>query len=467
MPNPSPALPGSAEYDVGSGYDEAFEAPGRLRPAYEAVFSRLAGRDLDALTASLNDLLTERDVTFTGEDPHAFRVDPIPRILSAAEWADLTAGLAQRMRALDAFVADLYGERRVVAEGIIPERVVAGTSYFERDLKDTALPGAWVTLAGLDVVRDAEGRFRVLEDNLRTPSGLAYALAAATALADVLGLEHDDDDVRATLRSALRGCMEAAAPDVEGELVLLSDGPQNAAWYDHQALASIADLELVGAEDLRRRGDRLELNDGRRVRAVYRRTDQDEVRTPSGELTPLAELMLEPLRSGQLGMVSRYGAGAADDKFVYAYVDDLVRFYLEEEPTVRSVQTYDVLDQARREEALDRVRELVVKPRDGQGGQGVVVGPTATDEELDAARAAIVSAPEDWIVQEVVMLSTHPTVVDGRLEPRHVDLRPFVLYDGTDVTVPRVGLTRVALEEGSMVVNSSRAGGAKATWVTD
>lgn len=466
-------VPGADDYGNGAGparapYDEAFAGPGEPRPSYRHVLDALGRSDLDAVTDEVNASLADRDVTFGGDDPHPFRVDPVPRILTGEEWERLTRGLRQRVRALDALVEDAYGEQRAVRAGVVPERVVVGSSYYERDLEGHQPPGAWLGIAGIDVVRDADGRFRVLEDNTRTPSGISYALAAADAVAEVLGVDHDGAAVRRELRALLRQGLEASAPDVEGELVLLSDGPDNSAWFDHRTLASIAGLELVGLSDLRRRGERIELADGRRVRAVYRRTDQDEVREPSGELTPIAELMLPALKAGQVGMTNRFGAGVADDKNVYAYVDDLVRFYLDEEPEVPSVATYDLLDEARREHVLDRLDELVVKPRDGQGGEGVVVGPTAGREEIATARAAIAEAPEDWVVQDVVTLSTHPTVVDGALEPRHVDLRVFVFCRGRDASsasVPPLGLTRVALEPGSMVVNSSRDGGAKATWV--
>lgn len=453
-------------YDAGEAYDEVFARPGEVRDLYADVIGRLETTDLDALTRRVNDRLASQGVVFGGDDAHPFRVDPVPRLLAEDEWDLLARGVEQRTEALDAFVADAYGERRAVAAGVVPERVLTDTHYFEKDLLGCPPPpGGWVNVAGFDLVRDRTGTFRVLEDNLRTPSGLAYAEAANDAVTDVADLGLDRGSYLQAGADALRRALEGAAPDADGELVLLSDGEQNSAWYEHRRLAEAAGLRLALAEDLHLDGGRVRLPDGVPVRAFYRRSDADEVRDEQGALTPLAAVVLEAVAEGRVGMVNRYGTGVGDDKMLYGYVDDLVRFYLDEEPLLPSVTTYDLLDDDRRTAALEKLPELVAKPRDGQGGQGVVVGPAASADEVDQARAAILEDPESWIVQEVVDLSTCPVVVDGHLEPRHVDLRVFAVRDPGGVTAVRGGLTRVALAPGSMVVNSSRQGGAKATWV--
>lgn len=417
----------------------------------------------DELSRRVNAVLEERGVRFGGAGGHAFRADPVPRVLDAEEWDVLSDGLAQRIRALDAFVADVYSERRCVADGVVPAEVLDATPYLEQDLTGSApVAGAWISVAGFDVVRDEDGALLVLEDNVRTPSGMAYAMAVSEAVAQVLGVRPPSDLGECT--SALRRCLEATNPGVEGALVLLTDGPENSAYYEHRRLADEAGLELVELDDLRRDGDRLELADGTPVRAVYRRTEQDGL-VPGDPAADVAGLLLEPWRAGRVGMVNCYGTGVADDKSVHAHVDDMVRYYLGQEPRVRSVRTYDLTDADRLQEALDRLPELVAKPRDGAGGEGVVIGPAASAEQLAATREAMRGEPRRWIVQDVVSLSTQPTIVDGVPQPRHVDLRPFVFFDGHEVTVPRGGLTRVALEEGQMVVNSSQDGGAKATWV--
>lgn len=420
-------------------------------------------QERDDLTRRVNALLEDRGVRFGGVEGHSFRADPVPRTLAEAEWDGLTTGLAQRIRALDAFVADVYGDRACVAEGVVPERVLDATPYLESDLRGSApAAGAWISVAGFDLVRDDDGSLLVLEDNVRTPSGVAYAMAVSEAVSEVLGV--DPPSGLEESASALRRCLEATNPGTEGALALLTDGPTNSAYYEHQRLAREAGLELVELDGLVPDGGGLRLTDGTPVRAVYRRTGQDQLEASDPEHDVAARLV-GPWRAGRLGMVNCFGTGVADDKSVYAYVEDMVRFYLREEPRVRSVSTYDLLDAARLEEALDRLPELVAKPRDGAGGEGVVIGPAATADELAATREALRAEPHLWIVQDVVSLSTQPTVVGGELQPRHVDLRPFVYFDGEEVTVPTGGLTRVAMEEGQMVVNSSQDGGAKATWV--
>src|SRR6478735_6085558 len=340
-------------------------------------------RERDALTREANRLVEERGVRFGGEEGHAFRVDPVPRILPREEWDQVAAGVRQRVRALEAFLDDVYGERRTIADGVVPERVVDGSSYFERDLVGLRpAGGARISVAGLDLVRDADGRFLVLEDNVRTPSGIAYAMAASEAVGDVLDVESPAPAIAEEVSAALRRCMEAAAPDVDGELVLLSSGEHNSAFYEHRTIAEMADLVLATPDQLRSRGGRVELSDGRRVR-----TDDDWVRDESGELTHLAELLLGPLGDGAVGMANWFGTGVADDKSVYPYVDEMVRYFLQEEPLLPSVRTYDLADPERLKEVLDRLDELVVKPRDGHGGQGVVVGPSARPEEIEEARA--------------------------------------------------------------------------------
>jgi uncharacterized circularly permuted ATP-grasp superfamily protein len=442
---------------------------GYVGPVRETNGADLVGRDpreRDDLTREVNRLLEQRGVRVGQGEGHPFQVDPVPRILEAEEWRQVAAGVAQRVRALECFLDDVYGDRQVVAEGVVPERIVSGSGFLERDLLGVSPPhGVRIAIAGLDVVRDDAGRFRVLEDNACNPSGIAYAMAVSDAVAEVLGVESPPTEIGNALPALLRGCLAAAAPDVEGVLVLLTEGPANSAYYEHQRIAEVAGLVLAELGDLRRSGPRVLLRDGRRVRSVYRRTGDERLRDQHGDLTPAAELLLDPMRVGRVGVVNWYGVGVADDKSVYGYVDDFIGYYLGEVPAVPSVRTYDLLEADLLAEVLDRLEDLVVKPRDGYGGDGVVVGPVATPAELDEARTAIREDPAAWIAQDVVSLSTHPTIIDGELEPRHVDLRPFAFNDGREVVVPAGGLTRVALHAGEVIVNSSRDGGGKATWV--
>ena len=457
---------GAIDYSVGTHFDEAFARAGEPRGHYVDLLTALGGTDLDALEDLVTGHVRHSGVTFGEGAP--FVIDPVPRLITAAEWAELETGLAQRVRALDAFVADVYGARWIVQAGVVPERVLDGIGFQEADMRDVPRPpAAWIGVAGLDVVRGDDGHFRVLEDNVRTPSGMAYALAARRAIAEHLPYAGRRRDIAAELATYLRWAIAASRPDPgqDGIAVLLTDGPANSAYFEHRELAALAEVKLVGPGDLVKRGERICLRDGRRVQVIYRRTNEDRLRGDDGEPTALGELLLDALRAGTVAVVNAFGTGVADDKAIYPYVDDMVRFYLREDPIVRSVPTWDLGEAQARAEVLDRLDEVVIKPRDGYGGTGVVIGPHASGEQLREVCEAVERRPEGWVAQELVRLSSHPTVVDGRLVPRHVDCRPFVFYDGLRPRALPGGLTRVALEEGELVVNSSRGGGGKDTWV--
>jgi uncharacterized circularly permuted ATP-grasp superfamily protein len=436
-------------------WDEAFTAGGEVRPHYAGVVARLEGTDLDAGVREVRGECAARGCLF---DADPFRVDLVPRVLTAAEWDALACGLEQRVRALDAFIADVYAERRCVAEGVVPARVVEGAEHHEPQLAALPAPPLRVALAGLDVIRTPEGEFQVLEDNLRTPSGLAYAFAARAAVQPRLAGPGVPEPVpfQPAAVAALGRALRAAAPAVEGEprVVLLSDGDGNTAYWEHAMLAEQLGVPVVTLDEL----------DLDAVDVVYRRTTDDRL-TEGGATTAVGAALLPALRTGRVACVNALGNGVADDKLVHAYVEDMVRFYLGEEPRVRSVPTFDPARAECREELLDRLDEVVVKPRDGYGGWGVFVGPLAAPRERDAVAAALLDRPDAYIAQETVFFSTHPTVVDGGLEPRHVDLRAFVTFDGERAEALPGGLTRVAYRAGELVVNSSQGGGGKDTWV--
>ncbi len=322
----------------------------------------------------------------------------------------------------------------------------------------------------MDMVRGASGELMVLEDNCRTPSGLAYALAAREAVAPAYAGAPAIRDFGAELGDVLGRALAGARPagaHPDGALVLLSDGPHNTAWWEHQRLAALIGVPVVLTEQLALHGDHLVHREtGAPIAVAYRRTDIDRLRDDEGRPTSLGSLLLPALEAGTLGLLNWFGTGVADDKRVHERVDDLTRYYLGEEPLIRSVPTLNLAEPAALQEALERAGELVLKPRDGHGGHGVCIGPSADAAELERTRAAVRAQPDQWIAQEVVALSTHPTVIDGALAPRHVDLRPFVIATGArHWEVLPGGLTRVALTEGEMVVNSSRGGGGKDTWV--
>ena len=447
-------------------YDEAYERPGVPRAHYADLLADLRGTDLRELAEQAADWVDVYGVTFAGAP---FAIDPVPRVLTAAEWSELEAGLVQRVRALNAFVRDVHGPRAIVEAGVVPPVLVASADHHEPAMAGMAEHEANpIAVAGLDVVRDPDGRFLVLEDNLRTPSGVAYAAAARQASEALFPERPPLRDVSCGF-DLLGAALRAAADGVEDPFVVqVSDGPGNSAWYEHQAVSERLGIPLVGVDDL-------DVDDGglvacvddeqRPVDVVYRRTNDERLIDADGRPTPLGAVLVEPLRRGRVACANAFGAGVADDKLAHAYVERMIDFYLGQEPLVRSVPTFDLADPAAREEVLDRIDEMVVKPRSESGGEGVVIGPHAAGEDRERTIRAIEEDPEAFVAQETVWLSRHPTIVDGRLEPRHVDLRAFAFVIGERVAALPGGLTRVALDPGALVVNSSQDGGAKDTWV--
>lgn len=420
----------------------------------------LGGHAPGELAAAAQAAMDRAGVTFGAKGDARFHFDPVPRVIEAAEWAVLEDGLAQRVRALDAYCADAYGERRIVRDGVVPARVLESTETYEPSLAGLTLP-LWVGIAGLDVVRAPDGRFLVLEDNLRTPSGMAYAVAARIATKLLLdpGAASAPRALSA-LPEMLAGTFAAVAPTPGPRTVVLTDGSDNPAYWEHGRLAQALGVPLVEPADLEVTEDGLRRHGGEPIDVVYRRTDADRVDTDVGRL------LLGPWVAGQVGLVNALGVGVGDDKLAHAYVEDMVRYYLAEEPAIASVRTFDLGRADTLEEALDRLDELVVKPRSLYGGEGVVICPHAERADVERLRKAVRAAPADYVAQELIELSLHSTVIDGELAPRHVDLRPYVFLgaEGEAQVLPG-GLTRVAFNEGALVVNSSQNGGAKDTWV--
>ncbi|MBE2314832.1 circularly permuted type 2 ATP-grasp protein [Solirubrobacter sp. CPCC 204708] len=456
-------------------YDEAFTQDGAVRAAYRAGLEAVLRAEPAELPGRVSRTLRRAGVRFSSvEGDLEFYVDPVPRVITASEWEPVKRGLAQRVRALNAFVADVYGEQRIVSEGVVPAWVLESADYFEPEMRGVRPPGnVWIGVAGLDLVRDCDGSWLVLEDNVRTPSGFAYLHATRRAL-----LEHIDVPPDATPRpldgeiDLLADTLRAVAPSsARGRrapvAALLTDGERNSAYWEHGWLSRQLGIPLVEPHELEVREDDCVwlkprgLREARRIDVLYRRTNADRVDSD------LARMLLPAVRAGRLGLVNQYGTGVADDKLTHAYVEDMIRFYVEEEPILRSVPTYDLSQPAQLEEALDVFDQLVLKPRAGHGGVGVLIAPRSSPAEIEATRKAVLADPSAWIAQRMIMLSTHPTVVDGGgLAPRHIDLRPFVfLGEGCNPRVLPGGLTRVARSEGALVVNSSQNGGAKDTWV--
>jgi uncharacterized circularly permuted ATP-grasp superfamily protein len=406
-----------------------------------------------------------------------FPTDLIPRIIEAAEWDVVARGVAQRVRALEAFLADVYGEKKVVEDGVVPQRVLITSKYFERHAYGIQpANGVRIHVAGIDLIRDEQGRFRVLEDNVRIPSGVSYVLenrrATMQALPELFSgvRARTVSDYPSKLLQALRRAAPAGVSDPT--IVLLTPGAYNAAYFEHTLLARTMGVELVEGRDLVCSNNQVRMrttSGERRVDVIYRRVDDaflDPVHFIPNSVLGCPGL-LTAARAGNVTIANAVGNGVADDKLLYTYVPDLVRYYLSEEPLIDNVDTFRLEEPAHLAEVIDRLDELVLKPVDGSGGKGIVIGPQADRAELDILRAKVIDDPRGWIAQQVVHLSTVPTVIGDKIAPRHVDLRPFAVSDGDDVWVLPGGLTRVALPEGSLVVNSSQGGGSKDTLVLD
>ncbi|MDR8018634.1 circularly permuted type 2 ATP-grasp protein [Nesterenkonia aerolata] len=472
-----------ADYSAGmarsTAYDEMFTREGTLREDYrrvDDVLATLSLSDVEARMETMARSFLDRGVTFdfAGEE-RAWPLDIVPRVIPAAEWSTLSVGVAQRVRALEAFLNDVYGRMEIVRDGVVPRTLITSSAHFHREVHGFSTPaGVRVHISGIDLVRDDAGNFRVLEDNVRVPSGVSYVLENRTAIAKGLpevfsgtGIRPVEEYPRRLLWALRRTAPEGVH---DPTVVVLTPGVYNSAYFEHTLLAGMMGVELVEGRDLVCRGNRVYMRTTageQRVDVIYKRLDDDF-------LDPLqfrADSMLgvpglvNVARAGNVTIANAVGNGVADDKLVYTYVPDIIRYYLGEEPIIPNVETFRLEEPEAREEVMDRLDELVLKPVDGSGGKGLVIGPQASAEELAELRSKVLQDPRGWIAQPVLQLSTVPTLAESAIGPRHVDLRPFAVNDGDDVWVLPGGLTRVALEEGSLVVNSSQGGGSKDTWV--
>jgi uncharacterized circularly permuted ATP-grasp superfamily protein len=469
----------AAERAGNPAWDEMFSTEGMPRAASRTLhdsLQTLSEADLASRATALSREFHEHGVTFSlGGQEAPFPLDLVPRIISAEEWRLVERGVAQRVQALEAFLADVYGEANVLSDGVVPRALVTTSKHFHRAAYGFTPPnGVRVHVSGVDLVRDEDGTFRVLEDNLRCPSGVSYVVENRRTMARVFPKVFASERVRpvADYPARLLAALRAAAPAWRDDprVVVLTPGVHNSAYFEHALLARRMGVELVEGRDLVCRGGSvwMRTTEGeQQVDVVYRRIDDDflhPLHFRQDSVVGCAGL-LNAARAGTVAIANAVGNGVADDKLLYTYVPDLVRYYLGEEAVLPNVDTFRLEDSHQRAAVLDRLDEMVLKPVDGSGGYGLVIGPAATRAELEAVRRAVLASPRSWIAQPVVCLSTAPTLVDGGLVPRHVDLRPFAVNDGERVWVLPGGLTRVALPRGSLVVNSSQGGGSKDTWV--
>ncbi len=473
-----------------SVFDEMLDLSLRPRsgcePVTDAFFSMPSAHFAD-ICARADAMFRRMGVTFNvyGAAAGAERIfpfDPVPRVIDADTWATLEAGLIQRVRALNAFVADVYGEGCILSDGVVPRDLVLGCPQFRRAAVGITPPlGNFVTVAGIDLVRGADGRFFVLEDNVRTPSGVSYVIENRVVMTRLVPALMRSCRVRSVERypADLLQCLKEISPAGRSNptIALLTPGPYNSAFFEHVFLSQQMGIELVEGQDLVCVDRKLYMKDVhglRQIDVLYRRIDDDFldplVFRPDSLLGVAG--LTAVLRSGNAAIANGIGTGVADDKAVYAYTPAMIRYYLAENPILPIVETYLLRDPEVREHVLKHLDRYVVKPTGASGGYGVVIGPKAGEDELAATRERILRDPSGFIAQPVIALSVHPTIIHNasnsgpQLMPRHIDFRPFVLL-GARPRVLAGGLTRVALREGSLIVNSSQGGGSKDTWVLE
>jgi uncharacterized circularly permuted ATP-grasp superfamily protein len=471
-------------YEIDTFFDEMFEGPGHVRPHYRAIHEQLAQMTPDAFDERRREAdasFLYQGITFTvysGDEgiERVFPFDLVPRIIAGDEWAVIERGLRQRVLALNAFLHDVYHDQRFLKDGKIPPELVFGARHFRREMIGIDVPlDTYAHVVGTDLVRDHDGTYYVLEDNLRSPSGVSYMLENRQAMKrtfarlfarhGVRPVEHYPQELLATLRALAR--TRTAEPCV----VLLTPGLHNSAYFEHSFLARQMGIEIVEGRDLVTHDDRVYMRTTQGLKPVdviYRRVDDDF-------LDPLAFRpdsmlgvpgLLNAYRAGNVALANAVGTGVADDKAVYAFVPEMIRYYLAEEPVLQNVPTYLGLDERDRGYILDHIGELVVKAVNESGGYGMLVGPHSSAAEREEFRRRVAANPRNYVAQPTLALSRHPTFDEGTLCGRHVDLRPYILC-GERVTIVPGGLTRVALRRGSLVVNSSQGGGSKDTWVLE
>jgi uncharacterized circularly permuted ATP-grasp superfamily protein len=463
-------------------FDELMDPSGSVRSYYRTVadfFRAMPREELDQKVKSLELLFLKQGVTFTvyGDKQGTERVfpfDPIPRVIPAEEWERVESGLIQRITALNLFLYDIYHEQKILKDGVIPTEVIHGAAHFRPEFVGTSVPrDTYIHVCGTDLIRDRDGRYLVLEDNGRCPSGVSYVLENRSAMKRVLPQLFGNAGVRSvdTYPADLLATLQFIAPrqTAHPNCVLLTPGVYNSAYFEHSFLARQMGIEIVEGRDLLVMDGFVFMRTTRglqQVDVIYRRIDDDflDPRVFRKDSMLGVPGLVEAVRRGNVALANAIGTGVADDKVTYAYVPQMIEYYLGQDPILDQVPTYLAWREDDKKYILENLSELVVKAANESGGYGMLIGPRASKQELEEFRVKIEAAPRNYIAQPVVYFSQHPTLVDGQLEGRHVDLRPFILC-GDSIKVLPGGLTRVALTRGSLVVNSSQGGGSKDTWV--
>jgi uncharacterized circularly permuted ATP-grasp superfamily protein len=469
-------------YILDVAFDEMLDADGRPRPHYQELYHRLMEMPAETLyqrQQAANTAFLNQGITFTvyGDEEGTERIWPydlLPRIITGSEWETIERGLTQRITALNLFLKDLYHDGHILSDGVVPRWLIYSCKHFRREMHDVHVPhDIYVAVDGTDLVRLPDGRFAVLEDNLRVPSGVSYMLTNRQVMKRTFPSLFGSYGVRPIdhYGQALLGTLFWLAPAGRPEpvIALLTPGVYNSAYFEHAFLARQMGIELVEGRDLLVHDNVVHMRTTgglKRIDVIYRRIDDDY-------LDPLAFQrdstlgvpgLLNAYRAGNVALANAIGTGVADDKAIYTYVPAIIRYYLGEEAILPNVETHLLSDETSRKYTLEHLEELVIKAVGESGGYGMLIGPYSTSTQREEFRRQIIANPRNYIAQPMLALSRAPCIIDNQIEARHVDLRPFVLF-GEHVTIVPGGLTRVALKRGSLVVNSSQGGGSKDTWV--
>jgi uncharacterized circularly permuted ATP-grasp superfamily protein len=470
------------KYQPGDFFDEMFVADGQARPHYAALFERfqhLDREEFDQRRSAVDAAFLRQGITFTvySDEQGTERIFPfdlVPRIIPSAEWSRIEAGLTQRLLALNLFLKDVYSEQRIIREKIVPMEDIVSAKHFRPEMMGFKVPrDIYIHICGSDLVRDREGTYFVLEDNGRCPSGVSYLLenrvAMKRAFPNLFGsigvrpVDHYTQDLLTILQYIAP--QNGRVPTV----VLLTPGIYNSAYFEHSFLARQMGIQIVEGQDLVVQDAKVYMRTTKglqQVDTIYRRLDDDflDPRVFRKDSILGVPGLVEAYRAGNVSLANAIGTGVADDKVIYKYVPDMIRFYLSEEPILANVPTYLASNPKEREYIIKNLDKLVVKSANESGGYGMLVGPASTSSQRADFKVKILENPRNFIAQPTLNLSRHPSYIDGKFEGRHVDLRPYILC-GEKITIVPGGLTRVALRKGSLVVNSSQGGGSKDTWV--
>ena len=473
------------QYNTYPGTWDEMCAENQIRSQYGQVYNDFAKYGLETIQQKdklAGELFMNQGITFTVYSDNAgiekiFPFDIIPRILTGAEWTHIEQGIKQRLRALNLFLKDVYSEQNILKDKVIPAELVASCPHFTREVFGIKVPhDVYVHISGIDLIRSQDGTFYILEDNLRTPSGVSYMLENREVTKKIFPgmLSNSRARMINNYPLLLHDILVSLAPQQLSNptVALLTPGVFNSAYFEHTFLARQMGIPLVEGRDLLVDNHKVYMKTTaglQQVHVIYRRIDDDFldplVFRPDSALGVPG--LMSAYRKGNVAIVNAVGNGVADDKAVYAFVPDMIKYYLNEETILPNVPTYGMEDSEARQHVFDNIEKMVIKRTNQSGGYGMVMGNSASQEQLEEVKMAILETPREFIAQPIIKLSTVPCFIDGKLQPRHVDLRPYALCGPDGIRVVPGGLTRVALREGSLVVNSSQGGGSKDTWVVD